>query len=93
MRTALRKMGNSTGMIVPKAILRQAGVEAGTDLELTVVEGAIMAKPAARHPREGWEEDAKALAAAGDDKLVWPDFANDFDEEWTWPGLDEDEAR
>jgi 8-oxo-dGTP pyrophosphatase MutT (NUDIX family) len=38
------------------------------------------------HPRAGWEEDSKAIAAAGDDKLVWPYFENDADEDWVWEG-------
>lgn len=36
------------------------------------------------HPRAGWAEDAKRIAEAGDDALVWPEFANEGDDELTW---------
>lgn len=42
-RTALRKMGNSTGMIVPKAILAQLGAKAGEPLDVSVENGRLVA--------------------------------------------------
>ncbi len=35
-------------------------------------------------PRRGWAEDARTLAAAHDDALVWPEFANDGDDALVW---------
>jgi hypothetical protein len=40
-------------------------------------------------PRQGWSEDAKRLAAAGDDALAWPAFANDGDHDRVWGASDE----
>jgi hypothetical protein len=37
-----------------------------------------------RHVRQGWAQSSRALAAAVDDKLMWPEFANDEDRELTW---------
>jgi antitoxin MazE len=34
--------------------------------------------------RSRWADAAKALAEAGDDAPVWPDFANDDDDKLTW---------
>lgn len=34
--------------------------------------------------RIGWAEASKALAAVGEDELVWPDFPNEADADWTW---------
>jgi antitoxin MazE len=34
--------------------------------------------------REGWAEVSKAIVAAGDDTLVWPEFANEGDAEFEW---------
>jgi len=34
--------------------------------------------------RTGWAEASKALAAAEDDALVWPEFANIDDENLDW---------
>ena len=62
MHSALRKMGNSTGLIVPKTVLREAGVESGTTLDLTVEDGRIIASPVRDHPRAGWAEAADAIA-------------------------------
>ena len=42
-RTALRRMGNSTGMIVPKAILVALGAQAGEPLDIGVENGRLVA--------------------------------------------------
>ena len=42
-RTALRRMGNSTGMIVPKAVLAALGAEAGEPLDIGVEDGRLVA--------------------------------------------------
>ena len=43
-----------------------------------------MIQPMRRVPRAGWAEDWKRLAAAGDDALLRPEFANDEDEQLAW---------
>jgi antitoxin MazE len=53
MRAPVRKMGNSSGIIIPKPILAQIGVEAGNDLDLSLDEDRIVLTPAQRHPRAG----------------------------------------
>lgn len=45
-RTALRRMGNSTGMIVPKAVLAALGAVAGEPLDIGVEDGRLVAAPA-----------------------------------------------
>jgi len=67
-------MGNSSGVIIPKPILNGLGVKAGDHLEMTLEAGKVILAPLNRHPREGWTESARALAEAGDDGLVWPEF-------------------
>jgi antitoxin MazE len=85
MQTALRKMGNSVGMIVPKAILKELGATAGTQMDVRVEEGKVVATPL-RHPREGWAEAAAAVAAAEEDpdEALWQGFGNEGDDELTW---------
>lgn len=47
--------------------------------------GPRLAAALMRSPlRSRWAEAAKALAEAGDDAPVWPDFANDEDDKLTW---------
>ena len=84
MRAPVRKMGNSSGIIIPKPILTQIGVEVGDDLELSLDEGRIVLAPAKQHPRAGWAAAAKRLAEAGDDALVWTEFGNAGDADLKW---------
>ena len=82
MQVAIRKMGNSQGVLIPKPILAQVGLEGSADLQ--VRDGVIEIRPIRRNPREGWAEDAKRLAQQGADSLVWPEFANKGDQVWGW---------
>jgi antitoxin MazE len=83
-RTAVRKLGNSSGVIIPKSLLAEAGIAAGDAVDLSVEEGRIILEPARHRPRAGWAEASRELAAAGDDGLVWPEFGNADDETFTW---------
>ena len=82
MRSALQRVGNSQGVIIPKPLLAQVGLV--RDVEIDVENDAIVIRKPRGHVREGWAEASRALAAAGDDALVWPEFANDDDEKLTW---------
>ncbi len=84
MRAPLRKMGNSSAVIIPKPILSQIGMAAGDELDLSLDEGRIVLAPARRHPRAGWAAAAKRLATAEDDALVWPEFGNAGDADLKW---------
>lgn len=85
-QSTLRKMGNSTGMILPKPILDQLGLASGAKVELRVEDGEVIARPAKRKVREGWEEAAKRIGAEGltDEERDWLDMPSDFDAEWEW---------
>lgn len=82
MEVAIRKMGNSHGVLIPKPILAQVGLEGVADLQ--VRDGVIEIRPLPRSPREGWAADARRLAEQGDDALVWPEFANGDDADLDW---------
>jgi len=79
---AIRKMGNSQGVLIPKPILAQVGLEGTADLQ--VRNGVIEIRAVRRNPREGWADDARRIAEHRDDSLVWPEFANDDDNELVW---------
>ena len=66
MRTTLIRIGNSWGVRLPKAVIEQTRL--GPDLELEVVNGAVVIRNA-RTVREGWSAAAAACHAAGDDQL------------------------
>jgi antitoxin MazE len=83
MRTSLRKMGRYTGVIIPEAMLKEIGMTAGDEVDLSVVNGRIVLANPKKHPREGWAEEAAAIAAAGEG-LAWPEFGNDGDDKLVW---------
>jgi len=84
MRASVRKLGNSSGVIIPKSVLEEAGVSVGDTVDLTLEDGRIVLAPLRERPRTGWAEASKSLAAAEDDALVWPEFANIDDENLDW---------
>ena len=79
---AIRKMGNSQGVPIPKPILAPVGLE-GT-AELQVRDGVSEIRAIRRCPREGRPDDARRLAGQGCDALVWPEVANEGDDERVW---------
>jgi antitoxin MazE len=82
MHVAIQKMGKAQGVLIPKPILLQVGIEGTADLQ--VKNGVIEIRPVRRNPREGWDKDSQAIALANDDQLVWPEFANKGDEKIVW---------
>lgn len=82
MKISIRRVGNSKGMIIPSAVLAQVGLE--DEAELSVENGALVVRPPKKNPRQGWEEASRAIAEAGDDRLVLPDFPNEADHQLKW---------
>lgn len=83
MQTSLRKMGNSTGLIVPRALLAEIGAATGTAMEIRVQDGKLVATPVASVARQGWAEAAAALAGETPD-ADWQGFGNEEDAELIW---------
>ncbi|MFM9890473.1 MAG: AbrB/MazE/SpoVT family DNA-binding domain-containing protein [Rickettsiales bacterium] len=92
METDLIKIGNSRGIRIPAALIKQCGLEGGLTLE---VRGrSLVLKPAPqkpkkakkRKPREGWADD---FIKHGAPPIEWPEMEYDdpgnFNAEWTWP--------
>ena len=82
MLIAIRRIGNSKGMIIPTSMLAQLGLEAEADV--SIVDGALVVRVPTKPVRCGWAEASKKLALLGDDAMVMPDFANAVDAELTW---------
>jgi len=82
MKTRIVRIGNSQGVRLPRPLLETAGL--GEDVVLRATPGRIVIE-AARAPRAGWADAAKAMHAAGDDVLLDAPRATRFDrEEWEW---------
>lgn len=82
MKIAIRKMGNSRGVIIPKPVLTQLGFDG--EAEMSIERDAIVLRKPRKGVREGWAEASKAIAASGDDRLAWPEFGNAGDSEFAW---------
>lgn len=82
MRTTIRRMGNSQGVLIPKPVLAQLGLE--SEVEMEVEDDAIVLRRPKHKAREGWAEASKALVEDGDDALVMGEFSNADDAELAW---------
>lgn len=83
MKSDLQRIGNSKGIVIPKAILDRCGFDRQVDLR---VEGNKLILTPARSPREGWSKAFERSAkAASDDELLPDHLSEQWDsEEWTW---------
>ena len=82
MKIAIRRMGNSQGVLIPKPVLLQVGLE--KEAELKVEKGCIILRKPQGAARSGWAEASREIATAADDELVWPEFANADDAQLQW---------
>ena len=80
---SIRQIGNSHGVIIPKPVLAQLGLDGKAGAE-TIKDGALVLRGLASPARAGWAEAAKRIAAAGDDELVMGEFGNAEDAELVW---------
>jgi antitoxin MazE len=82
MKTNIIKIGNSRGVIIPKQLLKEAGVK--SQVEMEVRGGGLFIKPIDK-PREGWEEAAIQAHKEKSDQLLIPDIFEDENiDDWTW---------
>lgn len=101
MASSIRKIGNSAGVILPKPALAALGVQEGGAVEFVYEPGKISIVPARKTVREGWEEDARRIAAAGltEEEREWleADLTSDTDavalgDDWTDEAISQLEA-
>ena len=84
MQTTVRKLGNSAGLIIPKALLAELGLSAGDGVDVRLKDGRLILTPIKPGRRAGWAEASREIAAASEDSLTWPEFANAGDDELQW---------
>ena len=83
-KTRIVTIGNSKGIRIPKPLLEQAGLEQDVELELRGDE--LVLRPV-RPVRHRWDDQFKAMAAQGDDRLLDGDtvaLSQWDEEEWSW---------
>ena len=87
MRTTVRKIGNSRGVLIPSALLTACRIE--PEIELRIDEGRLVLEPV-RAPRAGWFDSVAANKDAVAGLVDWPDVLpggdNDDgdDRDWVW---------
>lgn len=81
MLAQLVSIGNSKGVRIPAALLRQYGLS--DTVELLPGKDVIVIRPVKAKPREGWDQAFSAMHAAGDDKLLIDDGVDPEDWEWS----------
>ena len=84
MHITIRTIGNSKGVVLPKPLLAQAGLDDQSIADLSFENGAIVLRKAATSVRVGWAEAAQALAAQGNEALLLEEFGNAGDSELVW---------
>ncbi len=83
MKTKLRKIGNSSGIILSKRILEQLDIEENDELKLAVKDGKILIEKVSEG-RANWKEQFLQTGSLTDHDHEMT-FSNQFDEEeWTW---------
>ncbi len=83
MKTKLRKIGNSSGIILSKRILEQLDIEENDELKLAVKDGKILIEKVSEG-RSKWKEQFLQAGSLTDHDHEMT-FSNQFDEEeWTW---------
>lgn len=84
MEITIRNIGNSKGVVLPKPLLAQAGLDGEATAEVLVENGVIILRKPAKPPRTGWAQAAEKLATQGEDTLLMGEFANEGDAELNW---------
>ncbi len=78
MRTTLRKIGNSRGVLIPAALLAECGI--ADEIDLRMEDGRIVISPV-QPSRQGWFDGYQAT----NDVDAWDGFPADADcGEWEW---------
>lgn len=84
MQIAIRSIGNSKGVVIPKSMLAQTGLQDVAFAAVAVENGSIVLRKPEKPVREGWAEAAAAIAAKGGDELLMGEFGNADDRESNW---------
>lgn len=84
MELSIRNIGNSKGLVLPKPLLVQAGLDQASVAIVSIENGAIVLRKPAAPARAGWAAAAAQVAAAANDKLVMGEFDNTADDDWVW---------
>ena len=80
----IRRIGNSHGVVIPKPVLAQLGLNGEAGAEMTIEGDTLVLRRPTSAVRGGWAEAARKIAEADDDALVMGEFGNAGDGELLW---------
>ncbi len=60
MQTAVRELGNSAGVIIPKSVLTELGLSAGDAEDMRLEDGRLILAPVRQTRRAEWAEASRA---------------------------------
>ncbi len=86
MKTSVKKIGNSKGVILPPSFLAQFNLDKDSDINIEIKPEGILITPST-NPRENWEAAFQEAFEQGDEPEsdYFRGITNEFDEtEWTW---------
>jgi antitoxin MazE len=82
--TKLIKVGNSKGIIIPKTMINEVGLEASS-IRIESDGKKLFVIPSENKPRKGWANAFKKMKVAKHDKPAIPDFFEDeINADWKW---------
>ena len=84
MEIAICNIGKTKGVVIPKLLLSQAGLEGESTALIQVVKGSIVLSKSSKPLRAGWAEAAAAVCAHGNYNLMMGKFRNADDAELRW---------
>ena len=82
MKLNIITIGNSKGVRIPSAVIKQCNIVKELDLE--VKDNKIILKPVKNKPRDGWGNAFKLMRRRNDDALIIDDALVLDGENWEW---------
>ena len=76
MEMAIRHIGNSKGVVIPKLLLAKAGLEGESTVLIHAENRSIVLSKSSKPFRTGWAEAAAAVSAHGEGDLMMGEFGN-----------------
>jgi antitoxin MazE len=85
MKSSIRKIGNSKGIVIPPAFLAEFKLEKDSDIEIELNKDGILIRPI-DNPRKDWDKKfADAIHETVPDSDFFVSISNEFDDkEWKW---------
>jgi antitoxin component of MazEF toxin-antitoxin module len=80
MRVTIRKIGDSSAVVLPRTLLAELRVGEGDELAIAVVEGRIVLAPLGQEARAACALAAQTVEPPTHDALAWPEPTHNEDE-------------